>query len=512
MPNRFEFGGVDLTAGEKPSAARPSSETPFCIAILGDFSGRSSRGVVAKSIGERRALLIDRDNFDAVLSSLRVELHLATDEQVPIVFRFSELEDFHPDRLFEHAAFGKLRRLRERLKDPSTFREVAAELGLPPASPQSPELQKAETAPAKPPSAVQLASGSLLEDLIEQTEARISSEKPTHKRDEIHEFAQQIAAKYAVSAPDPRGPELVAAVDRAVSDVMRRILHHPDFQALEAIWRATFLLVGQLETGERLKLYLFDISKAELAADLESSPELRNTGLFRLLVEEGVLTPGADPWAILVGDYRFGPGKEDVEVLARLSQLAHRARASFLAEGSSSLLGAASLATAPHPREWKRTGEKSNWDEFRRLPAAESVGLALPRFLLRLPYGEKTSPAESFDFEEFSGPAPHEAYLWGNPAFAVALLLAESFGEAGWEMQPGTVSQLDKLPLHIYTSGGVPESKPCAEVLLTEDAVDRILEEGLMPLVSYRGRDSVRVARLQSIAAPPAPLLGRWTR
>jgi len=106
----------------------------------------------------------------------------------------------------------------------------------------------------------------------------------------------------------------------------------------------------------------------------------------------------------------------------------------------------------------------------------------------------------------------HEDYLWGNPAFAVALLLAQSFLEARWEMDAGTATEVDKLPLHVYRRDAQTESKPCAEVLLTEDAVERIVEEGLIPLISFKDRDIVRVARFQSIADPPRALAGCWSK
>jgi type VI secretion system protein ImpC len=140
------------------------------------------------------------------------------------------------------------------------------------------------------------------------------------------------------------------------------------------------------------------------------------------------------------------------------------------------------------------------------------VGLALPRFILRLPYGKKTSPLESFEFEEFTGEPAHEDYLWGSGVFAVALLLGQSFSEAGWEMRPGQFAEIEKLPLHVYGGDSGSQVKPCAEVVLTEDAVERMVEEGLIPLVSFKGRDVVRVARFQSIAEPAQALSGRWSK
>jgi type VI secretion system protein ImpC len=511
MAKPFDFGGVNLTAGEDSSGGRPAEDTPFCIAILGDFSGRANLGLNdTPAIGKRRAVLVDRDNFDEVLSRAGVEIRLPMGEGNALMLRFSELDDFHPDHLFQSLEiFGKLRDLRGRLQDASTFEAAASELGLrlPEAAPG-----RSDTTPTAAPSAGGWASGSLLDQMIEQTEARAATAQPRRQTNEVEEFARRVVAQHLVGRPDPRQPEILAVVDRAIGGLMRAILHNLDLQALEAAWRAVFLLARQLETGSQLKLYLIDISKQELAADLASAADLRNTGAYRLLVEQSVGTHGADPWAIIVGNYRFGPGDDDGRVLSQIALIAHRTGAPFLAEASPQLLGCDSLASSPHPREWQASGRRAGWSELRHLPEAGAVGLALPRFLLRLPYGKKTSPLESFDFEETSDPSAHEEYLWGNPAFAVALALAQSFSDAGWEMEPGTAAQLEKLPIHVYERDGEKQSKPCAEVLLTEEAVERMLDEGLIPLVSFKNRDSVRVARFQSIADPGQALAGRWLK
>jgi type VI secretion system protein ImpC len=513
MPKSFDFGGVHLTSGEESQGERARPDNPFCVAILGDFSGRANRGVVeAKTIDKRCTVPVDRDNFDEVMSHCGGEIRLPIGSGDSIRIRFSELEDFHPDRMFERLeVFGKLRELRARVQDPATFREAAEELGLRASEAVSHAPRSEDRPPSTAAAAAQLAGGNLLDEMIAQTESKIAGAEPKREPDAVREFAQRVAAKYEVSTPDSQQPRTFAVLDAAVGGLMRAILHNPDFQAMEAAWRATHLLVRELETGSQLKLCLVDVSKEELAEDLSSVEDLRDTGIYRLLVEKSVEIPGADPWAVIVGNYRFSPDSEDVKLLAGMAKLAHRARAPFLAEARTQLLGCASFAFGPNPREWKVGEEQAKrWAELRHLPEANSVGLALPRFLLRLPYGKKSSPLELFDFEEFPEVAGHEDYLWGNPAFGVAMLLAQSFRETGWEMRPGTVAQMERLPIHIYRENGGHESKPCAEALLTEVAVERIVEVGLIPLVSFKDRDSVRVARFQSIAEPPQGIAGRW--
>jgi type VI secretion system protein ImpC len=270
---------------------------------------------------------------------------------------------------------------------------------------------------------------------------------------------------------------------------MRAILHHPEFQALEAAWRAVFQLVRAVETGSQLQLYLLDISKAELAADLSATDDLRQSGTWRILVEETVET-GGDAWSVVAGNYSFARTVGDAEMLGRLAKIMSFAGAAFLGEADPANSGADAEEGARH------------WERLRRLPEASWIGLAMPRLLLRLPYGKKTALVEGFDFEEMPGVPNHQEYLWGNPAFTCAQVLAEEFANEGWAMRPGAHVQIDGLPLHVYTEDGEQKAKPCE--------IDWILDEGYMPMASIRGTDSVRLVRFQSIAKPLARLSGRW--
>lgn len=507
MVRPFDFGRVELSADSSIAREVPREDTPFLIALLGDFSGGQSSGLLA----EGRMTLVDRDNLDQVMAQVAPAIRLPMDEGQTLNLRLRELEDFHPDRLFASAEIlRRLRELRRRVADPDTFAAAAEELGLGAAPPRTAQTSAASSSAASVAAGMVERKGSLLDDVIEEAES--GGTRPSHRPDELQEFVQRVTKPHLVAQADARQADVLRMIDGALSAQMRALLHVPALQAVEAAWRAVNFLVRRVETGTQLKLYLIDVTKEELSADLLRSTDLHKSRTYKLLVERTVGTPGADAFSLLIGNYMFGAEGDDVELLGRLAKIAQAAGAPFIAGASPRLLGCASIADTPHPRDWKsplQPEEAEAWDALRRSPA-EWIGLALPRFLLRLPYGKDTDPIESFDFEEMPGPPEHEDYLWGNPAFACALLLAQSFSEDGWQMRPGSHNEIDRLPLHTYKHNGETELQPCAEALLTEEAAQKILECGLMPLVSLKGTDAVKLVRVQSIKEPLRTLAGRW--
>lgn len=487
----LSFGKIDvgLSTTLAETHGKPVPETPFRVLILGDFTGRASRD--ANEPGQfagRKPILIDRDNFDEVLDRLGVEIRIAlAPDAPPLVLRFRELDDFHPDRLVKQVElFDYLRDTRERLNRTSTFEQAAEEVRR---WAQLPTQPADRPAPAAPP-----ASGEdLLDQLLGESTAQPSEPASSPEAANWNAYLARLVQPHLAPRTDPQQAELVAAVDQATSEPMRAILHHPAFQAIEAAWRSLFFLVRRLDTGTDLRLYLLDVSKAELAADLGSADDLTRSAIYKVLVEQTVGTPGAQPWAVVVGDYTFKPQPADVEVLGRMSKLAAQAGAPFLA-----------ATTQPG----QPTADQEAWDLLRHQPEAAYVGLAWPRILLRPPYGKETSPLEQFEFEELAGKPDHEAFLWGNPAFACAYLLAQAFSRAGWDLRPGMVQEIEGLPL--YVDREADEVLPCAEVLLIDREAAAVLNAGVMPVRSVRNQDAVLLTQFQSIAEPPAPLAGRW--
>jgi type VI secretion system protein ImpC len=518
MPDPITFGKLEfnLVADMDTVASAPDPQDPFRILIMGDFTGRANRGITSSGspLANQRPIRVDRDNFDALMGKLGVNLALPVlgPTAPPVVIGFSELEDFHPDHLFDRLeVFQALKDTRASLENPATFAAVAGDLkktGIHAEKTPSPAASK--NVPDGKPEPV---SGNLLDEIIAQTPGEQAGTGSIAPPSEWQSFLREIVRPHLVSDPHPRQVEMIAAVDAAAGELMRLILHHPDFSALEAAWKALYFLVSRLETDALLKLYLLDISKTELAKDLASVESLRSTGLFRLLVEQTLETPGADPWAVLIGNYHFEKRVDDIEFLGRIAKIAKASGAPFIAAASDKMVCRDSLSKTPDPDDWEPAANPAAiqaWLALRKLPEAAYIGLALPRFLLRLPYGANTDPVESFDFEEISSPADHESYLWGNAAFACALLLGQSFSSNGWQLRPGDLLDVSNLPLYLYKAEAESKLLPCAETLLTQRAAEMILDYGLMPLLSFLDQDTVRLARFQAITSPLTRLAGRW--
>lgn len=500
-PDRNQFR-VQLEAdgagpSEQPEAQELlSSSTPFCIAVVGDLSGRANRGLieVGRSLATRRPVLVDRDTVDQVMARLESRIRMPGGSG-ELNLRFAELEDFHPDRLFQRLGrFDALREARDRAAAPAPARERRQE---------SSRVQSASRGP----------SGGLLDQILGDAPAPPGGAAalpppgepaPALASDSIAEFARRVVSPHVVADSAPARPDLVAQVDASIAAEMRDLLHDPDFKALEAAWRSVDFLVRRLETDESLRIYLIDLSKAELEADLGNPGSLADSGTYRMLVESSVGTAGGTPWALLIGLFEFSEQGADAALLRRLAAIARAAGAPWIGGASPSVFGCPSFGEAPDPDDW-RDVDTSEWDAFRRTDDARYVALAAPRFLLRLPYGGPDGdPSEVVGFEELSAPRSHEEYLWGHSSVLCGLVVGEAFAADGWALRPRL--DVTGLPLHLVRDGGEVSATPCAEAVLSARAVDRIVDRGVMAVQSLKDGDAVRFARLQSIADPLAAI------
>ena len=494
--------------GDTPSAEEP----PFHVLMLGDWNGNSNR----KDLSARRPVVVDRDNFDDVLKKLNVglELDLKGDGQDILSLQFSELDDFHPDNLFRQIPlFSELRDIRRRLSNSDTFDSAANEVRSWFDSVDDNQISDAKIE-SEVNDAPPVDSSNLLDMILTQPGQSSASAKPQRVDDsELGRFVSKIVSPYLITIDENEQSKLIAAVDETISELMRHVLHHPEFQALESAWRGLYFLVRRLETDVDLKIFILNLSKDELSDNLKSTNSLADSFVYRWLITEAIETPGGEPFSVIAGNYSFGLNVDDIASLMRVAKLANAADAPFISYLQPELFGIEDFSQKIESSQFKATEDSNEaklWTALRSSPESKYIGLSPMKLLARIPYGEATDSTETFSFEEFTGNAEHRAFLWMNPSFAGALLLAQSYRQYGWDMGQALRRDIENLPMYIYKEDGETKTKPCAEVVLTENMSEKILEQGLMPLIWFRDSDKVKLGRFQSIALPSANLGGKW--
>ncbi|XDA99859.1 type VI secretion system contractile sheath large subunit [Sulfitobacter sp. LCG007] len=481
------------------SAERPEDlDQPrerFRIAILGDFSGRASRGELAigDDLATRRAIRFDIDRLDDVIAGFATTLTLPIGRDgAAVSVPLADIDGLHPDELYENVEiFEELGVLRQRVargdsNAMSELRQWAQMYDRP--IPASRARAKGSAVPA--------------DRRLSDFQTLIGDMTPTASvADAAEDLIARIVGPHVQAAPDPAQDSMLAAIDAALSDAMRAILHHPDFQSVEATWRSLDFLARRIETGPRLEVVLYDVSAEEWAADLSSTEDLADSGLFRMLAETPRLDAHQGPISAVFGLYTLEETPPHAALLARMAKIAAWMNAPFVTAISPRFLET--------PRQDRHPLVAESWDSLRALPEARYLGIASPRFLLRHPYGRRTDPVDPFDFEEFSLRDGLNGMLWANPAVVSAVLMAAGVSKSGKDMRLGEIMSLGDMPVHVMTDAhGDPIALPCTERLLTTRTMAEVVTRGFMPLLSIKGRNEVRQGSFQALGGDM--LAGPW--
>ncbi|HYY15192.1 MAG TPA: type VI secretion system contractile sheath large subunit, partial [Gammaproteobacteria bacterium] len=281
-----------------------------------------------------------------------------------------------------------------------------------------------------------------------------------------------------------------------LSRQLNEIMHHPEFQKLEASWRGLHYLVQQSETSTMLKLRVLNVSKSDLLKDLERAVEFDQSALFKKVYEEEFGMFGGAPFGALIGDYEFGRHPQDMALIDQISHVAAAAHAPFIAAANPHLFNLESYAELAGPRDLAKifdTVEYVKWKSFRESEDSRYVGLTLPHILMRLPYGPDTKPVEAFDFKEDVDGRDHSKYLWGNAAYAFATRLTDAFAKYGWcaairGVEGGGL--VEGLPAHTFmTDEGEVALKCPTEIAITDRREKELSDLGFIPLVHCKGTD-----------------------
>ncbi|WP_342586325.1 type VI secretion system contractile sheath domain-containing protein [Leisingera sp. ANG-M6] len=522
-----EAGGDDLDAllgdldegGDEPAAAEASDEPEFAygtmsaerpaaqklerkrfrMAILGDFSGRAAKGIIetGDALAARKAVLLDPDTVEDVIESFATELVLPIGKDgAGIAVKLEDLDGLHPDELYENVElFSELVGLRKQLQSGATADHAAKTLKA-----WAEKFGTKARAPKRTSAGNSVPADkrlSAFQQLIGDTGNTLREASP------VEDLLARVVGPHIRALPDPDVAAMQKAVDEALSDAMRLVLHHPEFQSVEAQWRSLDLMARSIEADDTLDVMLYDISAEELAADLAAEDDLSKTGFVRLLTEEPLDEEnGRGGYSALIGMYQFEETPPHAELLGRIARVAAHVDAPFFASISPEFL------KTPKAERPKLVADA--WNTLQGMAEAGHLGLASPRFLLRRPYGEKTDPCYEFDFEEFTETEGLKGMLWANPVVLVAILLGRSFTEHGPSLQLGKIMSLGGMPYHyVNDKFGDQVALPCTERNIDLDKIALAQERGFMAVSAVKGRDEVRLTSFNSLKG--GEILGPWT-
>ncbi len=476
-----DFGTLDVAA---PAWA---AKRPVRIAVLGDFSAGAAAGRLetGDDLARRKMIPVEFDSLEDALARLEVKLALPIGEGGDgVEVAFGELDSFHPDSLYrELPMFRSLVDLRKRLNNTATFAKAAAEVRA---------MGGADTRRASRSGPRRSRSGAPAANAKLSDFARLVGYSADVNTDaSVDALLKRIVGPFVTKAPDPKRDALVATVDAALSDAMRTVLHQPEFQNLEALWRGMDMLLRRVETGPSLQVLLVDMSAEEFAADLSSASDLSETGLYSMLVDK----PSQDKAGgvtLILGLYQFEPTPPHAELLGRMAKIAKLAGAPFVTSIKADAF--TDRRNPPHPLMAQAL------EALRELPEATHLALLAPRFMLRHPYGKKSDPISSFAFEEFTPEEGLRGMLWGHPALLAASVLAAPTGN--------TLSVGD-LPFHFVVDGdGDQIALPTTERLVNLAAAEMLRRVGVDALMAHKGQPELRIAGLDAMSGDPISLPG----
>ncbi|MGO3130515.1 MAG: type VI secretion system contractile sheath large subunit [Alcaligenes sp.] len=304
---------------------------------------------------------------------------------------------------------------------------------------------------------------------------------------------------------------VIAQIDQKMTEQINHILHHPEFQLLEGAWRGLHHLVSNTETDELLRIRVMPATKKELARNLKRYKGVAwdQSPLFKKVYEQEYGQFGGEPFGCLVGDYHFDHSPPDVEMLGELARIGAAAHSPFIAGAAPSVMQMESWQELANPRDLTKifsNTEYAAWQSLRESDDARYLGLAMPRFLARLPYGARTNPVDEFDFEEDTDGASHDRYTWANSAYAMAVNINRSFKHFGWCTAIRGVESggaVENLPCHTFpTDDGGVDIKCPTEIAISDRREAELAKNGFMPLVHRKNSDFAAFIGAQSLQKP----------
>lgn len=294
----------------------------------------------------------------------------------------------------------------------------------------------------------------------------------------------------------------IEELDQKISEQMDAILHHESFQAIEKAWRQLDFLVSRTNFKENIKIHVLDVTKEELVSDFSDASEITDSSLYRMVYTDEYGQFGGEPVGAMVGAYDFGPGETDCELLKCIANVANMSHAPFMASASAAFLGLDSWGELYKLKDLESVFDSPKYQTWNGLRSAEdsrNVCLALPRFLLRTPYGPQNEIGE-FAYEEKAENGDN--FCWGNAAFALATRVVDSFAKYRWcpnIIGPKSGGAVTGLPSYVYDRDGKFFVAGPVEIPISDRREFEFSNLGFAPLTLRKGTDNASFFSANSI-------------
>lgn len=455
-----------------------AARRPVRIALLGDFGAGAAAGRLdtGDDLARRKPRSVEFDSLDDALSHQAITLNLPVGaDGAPVEIPLADLDAFHPDTLFrELELFKKLHDLRKRLNNNATFDKAAADVAkMGGTALKASRAGRGVRARGAAPSA-----GARLSDFARLT-GRTSA---PGSGGNIDALLRNVIGPFVVPSAKPEKVGLLKTLDEAAADGMRAVLHQPDFQTTESLWRGVDFLLRRLETGPMLQVHLIDVSAEEFAADLSASDDLSDSGLYQLLAAKPAEAKDGG-YTYIAGLYQFEATPPHTELLGRMAKVADAAGATFFTSMA--------IDDLCNPRNPPHSLVIDAFAALRGLPEAQRLALLGPRFLLRHPYGKRSDPISSFTFEEFTMADGLGGLLWGHPALLALTVLAGQNGKPN----------VGDLPFHHFVDAdGDSTALPCTERFMSSTAATELGRYGIKALMAHKGEPLVQLTGPDTVA------------
>lgn len=294
--------------------------------------------------------------------------------------------------------------------------------------------------------------------------------------------------------------QLLADIDSIIGGQINEILHHPQFQEVEATWRGLEDLAANVNFKANICIDILDVTKKELQEDFENNSSSTFNGAFfnKVYIQE-YDQYGGRPFGALIGLYEFSNTPDDISWLQSMGKVANASHAPFVSAVSPHFFGyerAEQVEAIKDLRSLLSAPKYGRWNKFRDSELAAYLGLCFPRYVLRLPWHPETNPCRTLNFTEESY-GSKDRYLWGNAAILMARNLAKSFETSGWCQHirgPRGGGKIEGLPVDTFPMRGQPDTaEPDAmmetrlpiEICIPDYRELEFADSGIIPLV-YR--------------------------